>query len=125
MFPPEKGKRLDPNGEAARGWPERVIEAYRFYERAVMSRDNGTVGVFQWAQDGQPLYVVQCDTDGSDGYLELYDADGAALGYARTRRSCPVWTSRAVVRRRAFTVDRDEVDEQSVDAEKRLGAAFP
>jgi ribosomal protein S27E len=125
LFPPEKRKHLDPNGEVARGWPERVIEAYRFYERAVMSRDNGTVGVFQWALDGQPLYVVQCDTDGSGGYLELYDADGSALGYARTRLSCPVWTSRAVVRRRAFTGDRDEVDERLVVAERRLGAALP
>jgi hypothetical protein len=125
LFPFEKRTHVDSNPEAAQRYPRGVADAYRFYERAIMRRDHGTVGVFPWDFDGSPLYLVLCGTDGSDGFLELYDGDGSTLGYARTGSFCPVWTSRGVVRRRAFKGDRDEVDRQLVDAEKRLGGAGP
>jgi hypothetical protein len=125
LFAFGKRQRVDSSEAGARGWPERVVEAYRFYERAVMNRDNGTVGIFQWDFEGSPLYLAQCSTDGSDGYLEIYDVDGTALGYARTDWGCPAWTSKGAVRRRAFTGDRDEVDVQVADAVKRLRGDSP
>ncbi len=125
LFPLGQRQRVDSSEAVARRWPEPVIEAYRFYERAVMNRDNGTVGVFRWDFEGSSLYLVRCGTDGSDGYLEIYDADGTALGYARTDWGCPAWTSKGAVRRRAFTGDRDDVDLQVADAVKHLRGDHP
>ncbi|QEH38952.1 hypothetical protein OJF2_75620 [Aquisphaera giovannonii] len=113
------------NDDGPQGTPRAVLDALRFYERAVTDRDNGSVGLFAWELDGSPLYLVRCTTDGSDGFLEVYDRDGSALGFARTYESCPVWTSRGVVRRRAFVGDHDEVDDQLADAAKRFAGAGP
>src|SRR5439155_5569474 len=71
--------------------PQPVFEAYGFYDRGVMERDFGSVSVHRWQVDGADLYVVRCTTDGSDGWVELYDADGTPLAYARTEYDWPAW----------------------------------
>lgn len=120
LFPYEASIRPGRNPPAAEPLPAAVVESYSFYERAVMKRDNGCVDVYRWELEGKPLYLVYCDTDGSDGWVELYDADGTVLGYARTDWDCPVWTAKGVARRRAFIGDRDETDEELAKAVKRL-----
>jgi hypothetical protein len=100
--------------------PTAVTDAYRFYERAVMQNDFGWVGIFRWDLDDSPIFIVRCDSDGSDGWLEIYDADGTPLGYARTDWDCPVWTSRNKVRRRTMAGDPDETDRQMPAAVNRL-----
>lgn len=97
--------------------PESVQEAYRFYDRGVMQRDFGGVRVHGWTVDGAKLYVVRCTTDGSDGWVELYDADGTALGYARTDWDWPAWKARGPVRRCVFD---GEVDPELSAEVKRL-----
>jgi hypothetical protein len=58
--------------------------------------------VYRWELDGTLLYVVRCDSDASDGWIELYDSDGVELGYARTEWDCPVWAAKGAVQRRTF-----------------------
>jgi len=100
--------------------PASVKEAYGFYFRAVLERDNGTPSVHRRDLAGRPCYLVRCSTDGAGGFLELFDDDGTPLGHARTEWDCPAWTSRGLTRRRAFAGDRDEVDDRVAEAVRRL-----
>jgi hypothetical protein len=105
--------------------PQNVLDAYRFYEQAVMEQDWGSVRVYPWELQGTALYVVRCTTDGSDGWVELYDADGTALGCARTDWDCPVWKPRGVIRKAVFGEDDPEVRKELAEAVTRLRGDHP
>jgi hypothetical protein len=100
-------KGLDPTG-----LPQAVVEARAFYHRAWVKRNNGGVALFRWEMEGRPFYLVRVDSDGSDGWLELYDGDGTPLGYARTEWDWPGWRSRGAIRMRVFMGDPDPAEEQ-------------
>jgi hypothetical protein len=108
-------KMDDPSREV----PTTVGAAHAFYTKAVTDQDFGSVRVHVWELDGAALYLVRCVTDGSDGWLELYGADGTPLGYARTDWGCPVWKCLAV-RRAAFAGDSPEVRHELAAAVQRL-----
>ena len=123
LFLREKRSQIKP-GNRDEVHPKNVIEAYLFYERAVEDRDNGSVALFRWNFNGKDLHLVRCSTDGSNGFLEIYDADGTPLGFARTDWDCPVWSSKGIVRRRTFVGDQDEVDAELPKARRRLGSSM-
>lgn len=106
--------------EARATLPPAVAEAHQFYWRALVERDIGSVHVYRPVIAGAAGYVVRGTTDGSDGFLELFDADGTPLGYARTELECPVWVPKGVARRRVFVGDRDETDAKLTEAVARL-----
>lgn len=85
-----------------------------------MDEDWGSVDIHRWELNGKPLYVVRTDTDGSDGWLELYDADGTALGYGRTDWSWPVWAAKGDVRRSVFGDDPPGMREKLAEEVNRL-----
>jgi hypothetical protein len=100
-------KGLDPTG-----LPHTVVEAHAFYHQAWVKRDNGSAAVFRWDLEGRPFYLVRVDSNGSDGWLELYDGDGTPLGYARTEWDWPGWQSRGAIRTRVFVGDPDPAEQQ-------------
>ncbi|MBC8137636.1 MAG: hypothetical protein H8F28_17280, partial [Fibrella sp.] len=82
--------------------PPGVNEAYQFYTRTVTDGDFGSAQVYLWQVSGKPIYIVLCTTDGSDGWVEVYDAHGKPLGCATTDDYKPTWTTKGVARRRVW-----------------------
>lgn len=82
--------------------PPTVRGANQFHVRTVLEGDWGSPSVYQWKMDNKPLYVVLCTTDGSDGWVELYHGDGAALGHAHTNDYAATWGSKGKARLKVF-----------------------
>lgn len=71
MFEPEVRREL----------PARVVEAWRFYAGVVEARGWGQVHVLDVAlsDSHESVYLVHAVTHAGDGYLEVYDGEGAPL----------------------------------------------
>jgi hypothetical protein len=78
--------------------PASVQEAYDYYQHSVEDQDWGTVRLYRVPLAGQPVYVVRVTTDGDDGWLELFDAEGCALDVGRTYLELVAWGDRDLLR---------------------------
>jgi hypothetical protein len=67
---------------------ESVLESYDFYYRNVEAQNWGSVKVWEtaslWRGTVGWITVVEVSTDGDDGYLELFDADGRPIASGET-----------------------------------------
>ncbi len=73
------------------GIPQRVLDAYKFYDEYVMQQDWGSVTLARVAIADQDTYVIRVTTDGDDGWLEIFDTTGKVLGAARTYLELVSW----------------------------------
>lgn len=78
--------------------PSAVLEAYNFYREHLEAQDRGSVTISQNQMAGDPVYVVMGQTDGDDGWIELYDQNGTALGFGRTYIELVSWTDQDTLR---------------------------
>ena len=74
-------------------YPENFVKSYRFYSQNVGEADFGSVWNFIVTIDRQRIFTTRVTTDGSDGWLEIYDAGGNNLGAARTDCNKIAWRS--------------------------------
>jgi hypothetical protein len=98
-----RGGVIDP----ARALPASVVESLAHYDEHFSKRDIGGVALYRPLVDGQPSYAVVVTTDGDDGWVELFDADGTSAGFGRTWIELVAFVSHAALRRLA-TADRSE-----------------
>jgi hypothetical protein len=100
------------------GIPQPVLESYGFYHQQVEDRDCGVVTVAQVPVDNQDTFAVFVTTDGDDGWLELFDANGQDLGSARVYLELLLWGPKAAIRTMVHTggypVALDELQAQTL-----------
>ena len=60
--------------------PESVQESYDWYYNKAEANDWGTARVLARQVGDDPIFLVATTTDGSEHYMELFDARGNALG---------------------------------------------
>jgi hypothetical protein len=92
---------LSPEARDAATLPAQVIAALDFYFTEVEAQDWGNVTLhFVDSPDagGEPLWAIRTSTDGDDGWLEVYAADGELLGAARTWIELIAWNPRPQAR---------------------------
>ncbi len=95
---------LDMTDEKARSTiPQPVSEAYDYYFEKVEAADWGSVSVSQEKLQSQEVFAVTVNTDGNDGWVELFDRSGQELGAARTLDQWVAWGETAAIR--AYTDD--------------------
>ena len=94
---------LDLSDETRSTLPRPVLEAYNYYFDKVESADWGSVSVSQEKIQSQDLFAVNVNTDGGDGWVELFDRSGENLGAARTLEQWTAWGDTAAIR--AYTDD--------------------
>jgi hypothetical protein len=75
-----------------------VAAAVGFYRRELADRDLGSVRLLRLGVLGTPTYAIHAETDGDDGWLEVYDERGTLVGAARTYLEFMVWGDRSVIR---------------------------
>ncbi len=80
------------------GIPAAVLESYRFYHQQVEERDSGVVTLAHLPVANLDTFAVWVTTDGDDGWLELFDAQGQELGNARTYVELLMWGPKAEIR---------------------------
>lgn len=73
------------------GIPAAVTNGYNYYLKHICGRDLGGVSVYRLPYDGHDTYAIQVSTDGSDGWLEVYDRHGQEVGIARTYIDLICW----------------------------------
>lgn len=78
--------------------PKPVLDAYDYYFDQVAAADWGSVSVSQEKIQNQEVYAVTVNTDGDDGWAELFDAAGQELGAARTLCERVAWGETNAVR---------------------------
>ncbi len=78
--------------------PAPAAQAYTYYDERVQQRDWGNVRSYRVAIDGTTTYAIYVTTDGDDGWLEIYAADGTLLGAARTYIELIGWSDVAFIR---------------------------
>ncbi|MEO0646334.1 MAG: hypothetical protein AAFZ17_09315 [Cyanobacteria bacterium J06650_10] len=72
--------------------PEAVKDAYTYYFERVTKEDLGATKVYQLPYNqSNYIYVIKVSTDGSDGWLEVYDCFGQEIGTARTYLELICW----------------------------------
>jgi len=74
--------------------PEAVCEAYDYYHQHFAEADIGSPRIYAVAVEGELTYAVRTTTDGDDGYLEVFDEQGALLACGRTNLEVVAWGSR-------------------------------
>lgn len=88
---------LDLSDEKVRSTvPHPVLEAYDYYLNQIS--DWGSVSVAQEKIQNQDIYAVTVNTDGDDGWAELFDTAGQELGAARTLCEKVAWGDMNTVR---------------------------
>jgi hypothetical protein len=85
------------------GIPASALAAYDFYVANIEARDIGVVRTYRIPVAAQDTFAVRVTTDGDDGWLEVFDQDGTALGCARTYIELIGWTSTDEVREQVNT----------------------
>lgn len=91
--------RLDLSDENVRSTlPHPVLEAYDYYSDQVEAADWGSVSIAQEKVQDQEIYAVTVNTDGDDGWAELFDAEGQKVGAARTLSERVAWGDTDTVR---------------------------
>ena len=103
IFVNEMGLYLKPT------YPENFVKSYRFYSQNVGEADFGSVYNFVVTIERQRIFTTRVTTDGSDGWLEIYDAGGNNLGAARTSCNKIAWRSLDWIRDN-FPVFPPEID---------------
>jgi hypothetical protein len=83
--------------------PTAVQDAYSYYQRQVEAKDWGSVYLYAVPILSAQTYAVRTTTDGDDGWLEIYAADGALLGAARTYIELVAWDDVAALRAQTAT----------------------
>jgi hypothetical protein len=78
--------------------PPTVQKALAFYEQQIVDHDLGSTRIFRVPVNGQDTYALEVTTDGSDGWLEVYDSNGDPLGYGRTFIELVSWGSKDAIR---------------------------
>lgn len=86
------------DGPAMPPLPTGARDAYTYYQTTVEAQDWGSVGLYRMPWANGSLYVVRVTTDGDDGWLELYDAQGHTLGVGRTNLEVVAWGHKAAIR---------------------------
>jgi hypothetical protein len=64
------------------GVPETVKQSLAYYTTNAEDNDWGTARLVKAQVDGEDAWAVITTTDGDDGYLEVFDAEGRELGSA-------------------------------------------
>jgi hypothetical protein len=82
--------------------PSSVWESYRFYSENVTGKDWGKAYGLRITIEGQDTLIVRTVTDGSDGWLEVFDNEGNYLAAARTDGDGIAWRSQDQVRSYGF-----------------------
>lgn len=78
--------------------PEAVKEAFQYYYNNVEQADWGSVRVYQFPLEDTSFYAVETNTDGDDGWAELYDLQGQAIGFGRNYMEQVYWGEQATTR---------------------------
>ncbi|MBD1834790.1 hypothetical protein H6F61_19325 [Cyanobacteria bacterium FACHB-472] len=73
--------------------PKSFRESWGFYSENVGEADWGSVWAFGVTIEGQDTFAIRVTTDGSDGWLEVFDSQGGNLGAARTDGIRIAWQS--------------------------------
>ncbi|MFN8442394.1 MAG: hypothetical protein U0175_16585 [Caldilineaceae bacterium] len=83
--------------------PVAVQAAHRFYFELVEAADWGNVYLYAVEIAGNHTYAVRVTTDGDDGWLEVFDAQGHLLGAARTYLELIAWDEQDTIRQQVAT----------------------
>ena len=86
------------NEETRIGIPQNILDAHDFYRRKVEAEDYGSVFVFKEIIQNRDVFVVEVGTEGSRGWLELFDEYGQSLGAARTAVERIAWREVDIIR---------------------------
>lgn len=78
--------------------PAPVAQAQAYYDERVQQQDWGTVRSYRVAIEETLTYAIYVTTDGDDGWLEIYAADGTLLGAARTYIEVIGWADVGFIR---------------------------
>lgn len=81
--------------------PAPVLEAYDYYAQRIENQDLGKVHGATLLVGEHITFAIYVETDGSDGWLEVYDIEGQFLGAARTELGEVRWGDRDQVRAQA------------------------
>jgi hypothetical protein len=73
------------------GMPEPMLSAYDYYHGHIVAKDLGSVYGVTLLVGEQITFAIVVTTDGSDGWLEVYDIEGQLLGAARTCLDKLLW----------------------------------
>jgi hypothetical protein len=92
------------NEETRIGIPQNILDAHDFYRRKVEAEDYGSVFVFKEIIQNRDVFVVEVGTEGSRGWLELFDEYGQSLGAARTAVERIAWREVDIIRE-SYTQD--------------------
>jgi hypothetical protein len=98
-------QRLDLNNEESRfGIPQSVLDAYDFYSSNVEVEYYRSVAPFKETIQNREVFVIEVGTNGSDGWLELFDQGGQSIGAARISQERIAWREVDIIR--AYLHDR-------------------
>ena len=86
------------------GIPQPVLEAHDYYVTHVMDQDWGTVHNITLLVGEAITFAIFVETDGSDGWLEVYDIEGKLLGVARTELGKTEWGDQTEIRSQVLRV---------------------
>ncbi len=78
--------------------PRAVRAAVEYYFDRVEAQDRGWASVYRVPTDHGKTYAVRVTTDGSGGWIEVYDLKGHLLGAGRTYLELIAWAPRKEVR---------------------------
>jgi hypothetical protein len=81
--------------------PQEVRAAYDFYWHRYEEADIGSARVYAVPAGSKETYAIRVRTDGDDGYLEVYDRQGAFQAAGRTYLEVVAWGTREWLRAQA------------------------
>ncbi len=109
--------------------PGTIRDSVQFYVEQVENKDFGVVRLYKIPFDAEDLsgleevdelslFVNQVLTDGDDGWIELFDGQGRALGYGRTYIELVAWglknTIRELVESGEFPAELNDREEKTL-----------
>jgi hypothetical protein len=80
------------------GIPQNILDAHDFYRLKVEAEDYGSVFVFKEIIQNRDVFVVEVGTEGSRGWIELFDEYGQSLGAAITAAERLAWREVDIIR---------------------------
>jgi hypothetical protein len=86
------------NEENRIGIPQNILDAHDFYRLKVEAEDYGSVFVFKEIIQTRDVFVVEVVTEGSRGWIELFDEYGQSLGAAITAAERLAWREIDIIR---------------------------
>lgn len=82
--------------------PISIWDSYKYYSKYVTKEDWGKAYGLRITIEGQDTFIIHTVTDGSDGWLEVFDTQGNFLAAARIDGSGIAWRSQKQVRSYVF-----------------------